>query len=61
MSLTSILHTVKLFQVLQYDSYNLILIICWHTDYSIQSRSGASTLGQSKPGSNGNERLLGIP
>ena len=59
MNLGSFLDTVKLFQVLLYKCHNFILIICLHTVCSIwtihRTISGATTLGQSVPGSNNNE------
>ena len=57
------LHTIKWFQVLLFNSFNLI-VICLHTVFSIwpidRTLSGATTPGQSEPGSNGNERVLHI-
>ena len=54
--------TVKWFQVLLYQS--LTSIICLHTVCSIwlidRILSGATTLGQGGPGSNGNEGVLYI-
>ena len=65
MSPSSILYTVKWFQVLLYNSHNLtsvmflhIVCSCWPIDRIL---SGATTLGQSEPGSNGNEGGLHIP
>ena len=55
----SFLHTVKWFQVLLYNSYNLTSVICLRTVCSIwpivRTQSGATTWGQSGLGSNGNE------
>ena len=65
MSLNSFLHIVKLFQVLLYNSHNLRSVICLHLVCSIwpQNRTllGATTSGQSGPGSNDNEGILYIP
>ena len=59
------LHTVKWFQILLYNSHNFISVICLHTVYFIwpidRTLSGATTLGQIRQGSNGNERVLDIP
>ena len=56
MSLSSFLHTGKRFQVLLYNSHNLTSVICLHTVCSIwttnRTLSGATTPGQSGPGSN---------
>ena len=53
------------FQVLLCNSHNLTPIICLHTVCSIwpieRTLSGATTPGQSSPGSNGNEGALHIP
>ena len=58
------MHTVKWFQVLLYNSNNLSSAICLHT-FSIWPIDGtlscSTTLGQSWPGSNINERVLHIP
>ena len=52
------------FQVLLYNSHNLTSVICLHTVCSIwpieRTLSGATTLGQNGPGSNGNEGVLHI-
>ena len=49
-------HTVKCFQVSQYNSYNLTSVICLHTVYSIcaidRTQLGATILGQTGPESN---------
>ena len=59
------LHTVKWFQVLLYNSHNLTLVIFLQTVRSIwpidKTQSGATTPGQSGPGSNDNEGVLNIP
>ena len=64
MSLRSFLHTVKWFCVLLYNSHNLTSVICLHTVFSIwpihRTLSGASTPGQSGPGSNSNEEVLHV-
>ena len=48
-----------------YNSYNLTSVICLHTVCSIwpidRTLSGASTPGQSRHGSNGNEGVFHIP
>ena len=65
MSLSSFLYTVKWFQVLVYNGYNLKSVICLYTVYSIKpidrTLSRATTPGQSGSGSNGNEGVLFIP
>ena len=47
------------------NSHNLTSVICLHTFCSIwptdRTLSGATTLGQSRPGSNSNEEVLHIP
>ena len=62
---TLFLHTVKCFQVLRYSSRNLTSVICLHTVGSIwpidMTLSGATTLGLSRPDSNGNEGVYHIP
>ena len=59
------MHTVKWFQILQYNSHNLIQVICEHTVCSIwaldRTLSGATATGPSGPGSNENEGELHIP
>ena len=59
------LHTVKWFQVLLYSTNNLKSVICFRTVCSIwlidRTLSGASTPGQSGPGSNSNEGVLHFP
>ena len=65
MSLSSFfLHTVKWFQVLQNDSQNLTSVISLHAVCSIRpiykNLSGATTPGQSGPGSNASEGILHI-
>ena len=49
----------------KYYSHYLASVICLHTVYSIwlidKFLPGANTLGQSKPGTNGNEGVLHIP
>ena len=57
------LQTVKGFQVLLYNSYNLTSIICLHTVLFYFTRStlpGTTTPGQGRPGSDGNEGVLHI-
>ena len=53
------------FEVLLYNSQNLISVLCLHTICSIwpidMTLSGATTLVQSGPGGNTNEGLLHIP
>ena len=65
MSLSSILHTVKSFQILLYNSHNLTSVICLHTVCSIwpvdRTLSGATTRGHSGPENNDNEGVLHIP
>ena len=51
---------VKWFQVLLYNGHNLTSVICLHIVCSVWPLSGATTLSQSGPGSNGNERILHI-
>ena len=57
MILSSLLHIVKLFQVLLYNSHNLTLVICLHTVCSIWpiDRTLSATIipSQSGPESNG--------
>ena len=64
MSLSYFYHTIKWFQVLLYNSHNLTLVTCFHTVCSVwpidRTQSGATTPGQSGPGSNGNEEVLHI-
>ena len=59
------LDTVKWFKVLQYNNYYLTSVICLHTVCSIwiidKTQSGATTLDQTEPESNGNEGVLHIP
>ena len=59
------LHTIKWFQVLQYNSHNLTSIICLYILCSIwpinETISGGTTPGQHGHGSNGNEGVLFIP
>ena len=59
------LYTVKFFQVLLYNSYNLLSVICLQTVCSMwpidRTLSGVTTLGQTGPGSNANEEVLHIP
>ena len=64
MSQSSLSHIVKWFQVLQYNSHNLtsviyLYIVCsiWPIDRTL---SGVTILGQSEPGSDGNEKVLQI-
>ena len=62
--LLSFLCTVKWFQVLLCNSNNLTSVICLHTVFILpvdRTLSGATTLGQSRPGSNGNEGALHTP
>ena len=58
------MHTVKWFQVLLHNSHNLTSVICLRTVCSIwpieRTLSGATTPGQSGPGSNGNKGVLHI-
>ena len=64
MNLSSFLHTVKWFQVFLYNSHNLTAVFCLHTVCSIwpidRTLSGATTPGQSGPGSDDNEGVLYI-
>ena len=64
MNLSSILQRVKWFQVLLYNSHSLTSVICLHMVCSIwlidKTLSGATTPDQSRPGSNGKERVLHI-
>ena len=59
------LHTFNWFQLLLYNNHNLTCVICLHTVCFIwpidRTLSGATTLGQSGPGSNGNDGVLHIP
>ena len=58
------LHTVKWFQVLLYESqFNISQLFTQSCSIGPIDRtlSCATTLGQSGPGSNGNERILQIP
>ena len=56
---------IKWFQVLLYHRHNSTSVICLHTVCSIwpidRTLSGANTLSQSGPESNGNEEVLHIP
>ena len=64
-NLSSFLHTIKSFQVLLYHCHNLTSVICLHKVCSIwlidRTLSGATTLGQSGPGSDDKEEVLCIP
>ena len=64
-SLSSVLHTVKWFQVLLHDSHNLTSVICLHTVCSIwpidRTLSGVTTPDQSELGNNGSEGVIHIP
>ena len=59
------MHTVKCFQVLLYNSPNVISVICLHTVCSVRPTDrtlfGALSQGQSGPESKGNEGVLLFP
>ena len=59
------MHTVIWFPVLLYNIHNLTSVTCLHRVCSIwpidKTLSGATTPGQSGPGSNGIKRVLHIP
>ena len=63
--INNFLHSVKFFQELPYNSHNLKLVIWLHTVCSIwpidRTLTGATTPGQSEPGSNGNEAYSTFP
>ena len=58
-------HIIKWFQELLYNNHDITSVICLHTVCSIWLRDrtllGATVLGQSRLGSNGNKKVLHIP